>query len=92
MALGRAHIVIEGRVQGVCYRAGLKEEADRFGLKGWVRNLPGGEVEAMVEGDEGAIDALTEWCRKGPPRAAVDSVTVEPETPLGDFDTFLIIR
>ena len=92
MALGRAKIVIEGRVQGVYYRAGLKDEADRFGLKGWVRNLPGGEVEAVVEGDEDAIDALVEWCRKGPPRAAVDSVTVEPETPLGDFDTFLIIR
>ena len=92
MTLGRAHIVIEGRVQGVYYRASLKEAADRFGLKGWVRNLPGGEVEAAVEGDLGAIDALVEWCRKGPPHAAVDNVTVEPGVPLSDFDTFLILR
>jgi acylphosphatase len=91
MASGRAHIVIEGRVQGVYYRASLKDEAERFGLKGWVRNLPGGEVEATVEGDESAIEALVAWCRNGPPRAAVDNVTVESEAPLGDFDTFLII-
>ncbi|MDI6816632.1 MAG: acylphosphatase [Actinomycetota bacterium] len=92
MTLGRAHIVIEGRVQGVYYRASLKEAAEGLGLKGWVRNLPGGEVEAAVEGEESAIDALVEWCWKGPPHAAVDNVTVEPGPLLGDFDTFLILR
>jgi len=92
VALKRAHILVEGRVQGVFYRASMKETAEHYGVKGWVRNLPGGEVEALVEGEEGAVDGLIEWCRQGPPGAAVDNVRVEWEPPKGDFESFFIKR
>jgi len=88
----RAHIIVEGRVQGVFYRASMKEMADIYGVKGWVRNLPSGEVEAMAEGDNNAIDNLVEWCRQGPPNAAVDHVWVDWETPKNEFKSFEIRR
>ena len=92
MALKRARILIEGRVQGVYFRAGMKETAERYGVKGWVRNLPSGEVEALVEGENSAIDKLIEWCHHGPPFSAVDHVTVELEPPKGKFESFFIKR
>lgn len=88
----RAHILVEGRVQGVYYRSSMKQEAESLGLKGWVRNLVSGEVEAVIEGEEGVIQALIDWCRQGPPHAAVDTVTVEWGAPTGEFDTFFIRR
>lgn len=92
VALTRAHILIEGRVQGVFFRSSMKEVADRYGVKGWARNLPSGEVEALVEGESGAVDGLIEWCRQGPPAAAVDRVTVGWEQPKDEFTSFFIKR
>lgn len=92
MARKRAHIVVEGRVQGVYYRASMKREATSLGLTGWVRNLAGGDVEALVEGEKDHILRLVEWCRQGPPHAAVDAVSVEWREPEGDFDSFYIKR
>lgn len=92
MTVKRAHIIVEGRVQGVFYRASMKEMADIYGVKGWVRNLPSGEVEAVAEGDSNAIDDLVKWCRQGPPNAAVDQVCVDWETPKNEFKSFEIRR
>ncbi|MBE0447301.1 MAG: acylphosphatase [Actinobacteria bacterium] len=92
MALKRAHILIEGRVQGVFFRASMKEEAERYGIKGWVRNLPGGDVEALIEGENAAVDELIKWCWQGPPGAMIDHITVEWEPPKGEFESFLIKR
>lgn len=50
------------------------EEARRLGLSGWVRNRLDGRVEAVFEGDEGAVDRMVQWCHDGPPHARVDSV------------------
>jgi acylphosphatase len=69
--------VIEGRVQGVWYRGWTVETARALGLRGWVRNLEDGNVEAVFSGPEQAVDAILARCHQGPPAARVSSVTVE---------------
>ena len=63
----RAHLMISGRVQGVCYRMETKRAADRIGVFGWVRNKADGRVEALVEGEKQQVEMLIQWCKKGPP-------------------------
>jgi acylphosphatase len=65
---------IEGRVQGVGYRDWMLREAIRLGLHGWVRNRRDGSVEALVDGEEGAVRAMLTACRRGPPLARVDRI------------------
>jgi len=69
---------IVGRVQGVGYRFALQREAARLGLTGWVRNRADGSVEALAQGPQAALDALTAWARRGPPSARVAGVTATP--------------
>ena len=76
---------IYGRVQGVYFRESTRKEAERLGVRGWVRNVPDGSVEALVEGDEAQVDALIRWCHRGPPAARVDDVKLREE-PLGGPD------
>jgi len=71
---------IVGMVQGVGYRYALQHEAERLGLTGWVRNRRDGSVEAVVQGPQEAVDALTGWARRGPPAARVSDVTAAPAT------------
>ena len=82
----RAHVKIYGRVQGVWFRASTKEMADKLGIKGWVRNMPDGTVEAVFEGDDKSVEKIIEWCHRGPPLARVDRVEVEYEEPQGETD------
>jgi len=77
-------------VQGVFFRAYTREWAKELGVKGWVRNLPDGSVEAVFEGEEGRVKELIERCRKGPPRAVVEDVQVRWEKYKGEFDDFEI--
>ena len=70
---------IEGRVQGVGYRASFAQQASALGLAGWVRNRLDGSVEACVDGDAQAIEAITTWARRGPPAAQVSNVAVEDD-------------
>ena len=79
-------------MQGVSYRASARDEALRLGLKGWVRNLPGGDVEALAEGEDASIDAFLGWCRMGPPEAHVERVAVTPVEPAGELDGFQVRR
>ncbi|HHH81954.1 MAG TPA: acylphosphatase [Chloroflexi bacterium] len=88
MAAKRAHLWISGRVQGVNFRYYTSQEAQARGLKGWVRNLWDGRVEAVFEGEEQAVDSMIEWCRKGPPAARVEDIQVSWENPTGEFDRF----
>ncbi len=90
MEIARLHIVIEGIVQGVFFRAGTIEESRKLGLTGWVKNSSDGRVEAVFEGDIYKIEQIVEWCKKGPPGAVVRNVETNWEQVTGDYDTFTI--
>ena len=86
----RIHVIVEGRVQGVFFRACTRDEAVRLGLSGWVRNRPNGSVEALVEGEKGAVNKMVQWFQQGSPHSIVEKVHLSEESPLGDFGTFEI--
>jgi len=86
----RAHLFISGWVQGVFFRANTRDKALRYGVKGWVRNLPDGRVEVICEGEREDIQRLIEWCKRGPPGARVEGVEVYWEEYKGEFETFSI--
>lgn len=90
MAAALVHLVVSGRVQGVFFRQSTADTARRLGLRGWVRNLPDGRVEAEAEGDRAAVEALVEWCRHGPPAARVDDLEVEWREARGGLGPFAI--
>ena len=92
MAKLRARILITGRVQGVLYRASLREEAARLGVAGWARNLRDGRVESLFEGDREAVEALIAWCRRGPPLARVERVDIEWGEYTGEFSGSFGVR
>lgn len=74
-------IRVRGRVQGVGFRDALRAEAMALGVRGWVRNRTDGSVEAVMQGDEAALERLLAWARRGPALAqvrALDEVTIEP--------------
>ncbi|MDD5452120.1 MAG: acylphosphatase [Desulfovibrionales bacterium] len=84
----RAHVIINGRVQGVFFRYSTQEEATRLGLKGWVKNRHDGQVEAVFEGDEPTVEKMLKWCHQGPPHAVVNKVDVNWEDYKGESDRF----
>ena len=88
----RAHLIIEGRVQGVGYRANTRRMANKLNLRGWVRNLRNGDVEILVEGPEIEVQKLIVWCHRGPTSAYVSKVTVENGEATGEFDSFTTKR
>ncbi len=77
MSLIRAHAFVTGIVQGVFFRASTREQAMGLDLGGWVRNLPDGRVEVLVEGKQSDVEQLVRWMWKGPPGAEVEKVEVE---------------
>jgi len=79
----RRHVVVDGRVQGVFYRASAQREAARLEVAGTARNLHDGRVELTVEGPQTAVDAFLAWARIGPPRAQVTGFEVNEEEPQG---------
>lgn len=89
--MAAARFLVSGRVQGVFFRAGTREQAQRLGLHGHARNLTDGRVEVLAVGETDAIDALAGWLRHGPPLARVEAVTreaaTEDEAPAAEFVT-----
>ena len=75
--------MIYGFVQGVGFRFAVERTANAHGVSGWVRNRPDGAVEAVFEGERDDLEALVEFCRRGPRGAEVDRVDVEEESPEG---------
>ncbi|MGB9716004.1 MAG: acylphosphatase [Thermodesulfovibrionales bacterium] len=90
MEKARAHLFIEGRVQGVFYRAFTRDIAHSLGLNGWVRNLRDGRVEAIFEGEKGLIEKAIKECYTGPPGARVTNIEVNWEEFIGDMKGFSI--
>ncbi|MEW6045144.1 MAG: acylphosphatase [Bacillota bacterium] len=87
-AVKAAHVVVDGIVQGVGFRAFARREARRLGLVGWVRNLPDGRVEVWVEGPAEAVDALVRQLERGPRGARVESVEKDHPPPAGRYTDF----
>lgn len=79
----RRHVLVEGLVQGVFYRASAEREAGRLGLSGSARNLRDGRVDLVVEGPAPAVERFLAWARLGPPRAHVTAIHIEDEEPRG---------
>jgi acylphosphatase len=86
----RAHVLFEGLVQGVFFRANAKKCADAFKLTGWVRNIQDGRVEAIFEGEEEKVRQAIEWCASKQPHAKVDGKEVEFSEANGEFEGFAI--
>ncbi len=85
-------MLVAGGVQGVGYRAAVKDKARFWGLTGWVRNLPDGRVEIVAEGPLPKIELLERWCWQGPPLARVTDVNLVWEESRGGQGEFEIIR
>ena len=88
----RAHLVFSGRVQGVFFRANTQRKALELSLSGWVRNVPDGTVEAVVEGPSEGIDELVGFLRTEVPAARVEEVKRSEGTYSGEFTSFEIRR
>ena len=84
----RAEILIEGKVQGVFFRANIKEFAQELGVVGSVRNLEDGKVEVIAEGSENLLKELVLWCKDGPKLAEIENVQVRYTAPKDEFTTF----
>jgi acylphosphatase len=77
-------------VQGVFFRAFTRDVASRIGLKGWVKNLPDGRVEAIFEGEREDIEQARIHCLSGPPGSRVDAIDVQWEEYQGDMKDFQV--
>jgi acylphosphatase len=86
----RAHVFVTGRVQGIFFRSETQEKANRQGVTGWVRNLPDGGVEAVLEGEKENVEKIVEFCKRGSPAAKVIKVDVQWLNFTGEFKDFRI--
>jgi acylphosphatase len=86
----RLQIVFKGRVQGVFFRANTKRFADRHGVVGWVRNMESGDVEALFDGEENAVNAVIHDCQHAQPYALVEQIIRAEKEPIDEFKDFRI--
>ena len=84
----RARLLISGIVQGVGYRWSCSREAKGRGLAGWVRNLPDGRVEALLQGTREQVEGMIKWCYRGPSEAQVSDIAVAYEDAGDDLKDF----
>ncbi len=84
--------VVQGTVQGIFFRAFVKEHCNDLKLRGFVRNLESGEVEVIAEGEAENLDRLLGFLKKGPAHAQIRGVKIEERKWSGDFGEFKILR
>ena len=84
-------ITVKGKVQGVFFRAGAKAVADQLGVKGWIINLPDGDVYLEAEADETMLELFIEWCHEGAEHAVVTSVEVH-DGELKNYRNFEVVK
>ena len=87
MTTAALHVIVEGRVQGVGFRAFLEREAKARGLRGWVRNRSDGSVEAVFSGEEEDVQSMVVACHRGPRMSLVKDVKTTPQPP-GEWKGF----
>ena len=91
-AIRQVHLFISGKVQGVGFRAFTKQRADELGVKGWVKNLLDGRVEAVMQGAPDSIEKLLATVRKGPRSSRVEGVEVKDEKIAEEYHDFSVIE
>ena len=84
----RARVYVSGKVQGVFFRDATREKAEQLGLAGWVRNIPDGRVELLLDGPSEKVREMVRWCKEGPSHADVEDVDTEFEASAGDLEGF----
>jgi acylphosphatase len=84
----QAHVVVSGRVQGVYFRASTLDVASKCGVRGYVRNLPGRQVEAVLQGERSAVEKVIAFLREGPPGAVVTDIAVDWRDSVESYDGF----
>ena len=89
MSRTAVHVIVEGRVQGVGYRAFVEREARSRGLAGWVRNRSDGSVEAVFAGEEEDVASMIVACHRGPRLSLVRGLRQEPH-PAGEWKDFAV--
>ncbi len=84
-------LYVNGTVQGVFFRMFVKENAERYNVKGFVRNLDDGRIEVFLEGDVNEVNKMIELCKKGPKHSQIRRVEIKPER-FQDFRVFKILH
>ncbi len=84
-------LYITGTVQGVFFRAFVKENAERQNVKGFIRNLEDGRIEIFLEGDANSVNKMIELCQKGPKHSQIRNVEIKPER-FQDFKVFKVLH
>ncbi len=84
-------VYIEGTVQGIFFRAFVKENAERHNVKGFVRNLEDGRIELFLEGNTDDVNKMIELCKIGPKHSDIKNVEVKDEK-FQDFKTFKVLH
>ena len=87
----KAHVIVSGRVQGVYFRGETRNKAVKYGVTGWVRNLPDRRVEAIFEGEKEDVDKAIEFVKKGPSYAKVTDLDLQWQEYTGEFKDFRIL-
>lgn len=84
-------LYIKGSVQGIFYRAFVKENAEKHNLKGFVRNLEDGRVEVFLEGDSEKVNQMVELCKQGPKNCKIENMEIKEER-FQDFKNFKVLH
>lgn len=84
-------IYLTGTVQEVFFRMFVKENAERYNVKGFTRNLEDGRIEIFLEGDADNVNKMIELCKKGPKHAQIRKMEIKPER-FQDFKTFKVLH
>jgi len=87
----RARIRVFGRVQGVFFRQNALRYAMKIGIRGYIRNLEDGSLEAVYQGPKDKVDQMLQWTKRGPPYAFVSSYRIRWENPADDFSAFEVM-
>ena len=88
----RVHCWVSGKVQGVSFRSYTKQIAVELELTGWVKNLPNGDVEVIVEGGDEEVKKFVRLIDRGPPNARVDNLKIKKECYSGVLGGFKIVH